>query len=112
MPETHFKVKVESDHIRKLTAAKPIPALAELIWNACDADATRIDVDIDRNEFGMNAITVRDNGHGIPCESIVGTPVPALFSPPFRACKYRKCQFRSCPAWLKTYLDKQDLAQI
>jgi hypothetical protein len=66
MPETHFKVKVESDHIRKLTAAKPIPALAELIWNACDADATRIDVEIHRNELGMNAIAVRDNGHGIP----------------------------------------------
>jgi hypothetical protein len=70
MPETHFKVKVESDHIRKLTAAKPIPALAELIWNACDADATRIDVEIDRNELGMRAITVRDNGHGIPHSDI------------------------------------------
>lgn len=70
MTETHFKVKVENDHIRKLTAAKPIPALAELIWNACDADATRIEIGIDRNEFGMNAITVRDNGHGIPRDDI------------------------------------------
>lgn len=70
MAETHFKVKVESDHIRKLTAAKPIPALAELIWNSCDADATRIDVEIDRNDFGMQAITVRDNGHGIPHKEV------------------------------------------
>jgi hypothetical protein len=66
MPETHFKVKVESDHIRKLTTAKPIPALAELIWNAGDADATRVNVEIDKNDLGMRAITVRDNGHGIP----------------------------------------------
>src|SRR5258706_6179988 len=66
MPETHFKVKVESDHIRKLTTAKPIPALGELIWNAGDADATRVNVEIDKNDLGMRAITVRDNGHGIP----------------------------------------------
>jgi hypothetical protein len=70
MPETHFKVTVESDHINKLTAAKPIPALAELIWNACDADATRVDVEIDKSEFGMNSITIRDNGHGIPHQDI------------------------------------------
>jgi hypothetical protein len=37
MQEMHFKVKVESDDIRKLTTAKPIPALAELVWNARDA---------------------------------------------------------------------------
>lgn len=60
MPETHFKVKVENDHIRKLTAAEPIPALAELVWNACDADATRIDIEIDRNELGMSAIKRRN----------------------------------------------------
>lgn len=66
MAEAHFKVEVESDHLRKLTSARPIPALAELIWNACDADATRIDVEIETNELGVKAISVRDNGHGIP----------------------------------------------
>lgn len=70
MPETHFKVKVESDHIRKLTSAKPIPALAELIWNSCDGDATRVDVEIEHNELGQHAITVRDDGDGIPRDDI------------------------------------------
>jgi hypothetical protein len=70
MPETHFKVSVESDHIKRLTTAKPIPALAELVWNACDGDATRIDVEIDRNELGMKSITVLDNGDGIPRNEI------------------------------------------
>jgi Histidine kinase-, DNA gyrase B-, and HSP90-like ATPase len=70
MPETHFKVKVESDHVRKLTTARPIPALGELIWNASDADATRVDVEIDKNDLGMQAITVRNNGHGIPHKDI------------------------------------------
>jgi anti-sigma regulatory factor (Ser/Thr protein kinase) len=41
-------------------------AVAELIWNAADADASRIDVEIESNDFGMQAITVRDHGHGIP----------------------------------------------
>jgi len=70
MSETHFKVKVESDHIRKLTAAKPIPALAELIWNSCDGDARRVDVEIERNELGQNAITVRDDGDGVPLSDL------------------------------------------
>ena len=39
--EAHSKVQVESDHIKKLTAARPIAAVSELIWNAVDADATR-----------------------------------------------------------------------
>ncbi|RWA78224.1 ATP-binding protein [Mesorhizobium sp.] len=72
MPETHYKVRVESDHIKKLASAKPIPALAELIWNAADADASRIDVEIESNDFGMQAITVRDNGHGISHDEVEG----------------------------------------
>ncbi|MGY3621008.1 ATP-binding protein [Bradyrhizobium sp. USDA 10063] len=70
MGEMHFKVQVESDHIKRLTAARPIPALAELIWNACDADATRVDVELEANELGLRAIVVRDNGHGIPHDEI------------------------------------------
>ena len=36
MAEQLVRVKVEKDHIQKLASAKPIPALAELIWNAVD----------------------------------------------------------------------------
>jgi hypothetical protein len=68
--EAHFKVQVESDHIKKLTAAKPIAAVGELIWNAVDADATRVDVQVDADEFAMRSITVRDNGHGIPHDEV------------------------------------------
>jgi Histidine kinase-, DNA gyrase B-, and HSP90-like ATPase len=68
--ETHFKVQVESDHIKKLTAARPIAAVAELIWNAVDADATRVDVEVDTDAVAMRSITVRDNGHGIPHEDV------------------------------------------
>jgi hypothetical protein len=68
--ETHIKVEVESDHINKLTAARPIPAVAELIWNAVDADAARVDVEVDSENFAAPSITVRDNGHGIPYEEV------------------------------------------
>jgi hypothetical protein len=70
MAETHFKVQVESDHIKRLTAARPVPALAELVWNSADADATRIDIEIDQNDFGMQAVTVRDDGHGLPHDEV------------------------------------------
>ena len=43
MADAHFRVQVESDHLKRLSAARPIPAVAELIWNALDADATRVD---------------------------------------------------------------------
>src|SRR5436190_10667735 len=70
MTETHYKVQVETDHIKRLTTARPIAAVAELIWNAVDADATRIDVEVEANDFGMQSITIRDNGHGIPYDEV------------------------------------------
>ncbi|WP_292693752.1 ATP-binding protein [Mesorhizobium sp.] len=66
MAEIHYQVKVEKDHIRKLAAAKPVPAIAELIWNGLDADATRVDLEFDEGEAVTEAIIVSDNGHGIP----------------------------------------------
>jgi predicted esterase YcpF (UPF0227 family) len=68
--ETHFTVQVEGDHIGRLTTARPIAAVAELIWNSVDADATRIDVEVDADDIAMKAITVRDNGHGIPHDEV------------------------------------------
>lgn len=66
MPEARFRVQVERDHLDKLATARPIQALSELVWNSLDADATRVDIEIDTDEVAMRAVTVRDNGHGIP----------------------------------------------
>ena len=65
MAEAHYRVQVERDHLKKLASAKPIQGLSELIWNALDADATRVDVEIDNDDISMRSVTVRDNGHGI-----------------------------------------------
>jgi Histidine kinase-, DNA gyrase B-, and HSP90-like ATPase len=74
MSDAHYRVRVEGDHIKKLSSAKPVQAVAELIWNAADADATRIDLEIESDDIAMRSITIRDNGHGIP-----HTDVEALF---------------------------------
>jgi DNA topoisomerase VI subunit B len=45
------------------------------VWNAVDADATKVEIEIERNELGMTAVIVRDNGHGLPLPD-----APLLFS--------------------------------
>ncbi|MFG1364126.1 ATP-binding protein [Xanthobacter versatilis] len=66
MSDAHYRVRVEGDHIKKLASAKPIQAVAELIWNAVDAEATRVDLEIDSDDLAVRSVTIRDNGHGIP----------------------------------------------
>lgn len=66
MLDAHYRVQVEKDHIRKLASATPIQAVAELIWNSLDADATRVDLEMDSDHLALRSITIRDNGHGIP----------------------------------------------
>lgn len=64
MAEKRYRVQVEPDHLSKLAGAKPAPAVAELIWNGLDADATRVDVNIEQDDVAMRAVLVSDNGHG------------------------------------------------
>lgn len=70
-----YDVEVQGDYLERLSKARPIPAIAELVWNAVDADATSVEIEIERNELGMTAVIVRDNGHGIP-----HADAPNLFS--------------------------------
>ena len=66
MAAEQYPVEVQSDFLEKITRARPIPALAELIWNAFDADATIVDVSFEYNDLGsLDAIVVKDNGAGI-----------------------------------------------
>ena len=59
-------VEVQADLIERLSRARPISALAELIWNALDADATEVVVRLSYGDLDLETITVSDNGHGIP----------------------------------------------
>lgn len=62
----HVSVAVQDDFVARQTRAKPVPALAELIWNSLDADATRVDVELVRGGLigGLSQIVVQDDGEG------------------------------------------------
>jgi hypothetical protein len=65
-------VKVQRDHIQKLAVTSPELALAELIWNALDADASNIDVIFEESALGViDSILVRDNGEGFSLKKSV-----------------------------------------
>lgn len=62
-----ISVHLERDHLERLAATKsPITAIAELIWNSLDADASLVAVNLERNECdGIVAVRISDNGHGL-----------------------------------------------
>jgi len=64
----HVSVAVQDDFVARQTRAKPLAALAELIWNGLDGDATTINVEFAHNDLvgGMSKIVVYDNGDGFP----------------------------------------------
>lgn len=64
----HISLAVQEDFLARQTKAKPIPALAELIWNALDADATKVDVEFAHDDLagGLSTIAIYDNGDGFP----------------------------------------------
>ncbi len=66
MANQQYPVEVQPDFLKKITGAKPVQALAELIWNGLDADASEVAVSFDYNELDtLSHVIVRDNGTGI-----------------------------------------------
>ncbi len=59
-----YPIEVQGDFLAKQTHANPTQAIAELIWNSLDADATNVDIKEDVHELGIARIIVIDNGHG------------------------------------------------
>jgi hypothetical protein len=68
--ERILSVQVQEDFVEKLAAAQPAQALAELIWNGLDAEATKVTVGAERGPLGLTAVRIRDNGHGILPEEV------------------------------------------
>ena len=59
-------VQAKPDHIESLAKSAPIAAVEELVWNALDADAKEVKVDLVANPLGaVEAVRVSDDGTGI-----------------------------------------------
>lgn len=64
---TDYAVEIQPDFLERQAKAQPIAAVAELIWNGLDADATAITVDLEDDKLGgIKRIIVTDNGLGMP----------------------------------------------
>jgi hypothetical protein len=61
-------LNVQEDFAEKLATGRPVQALAELIWNGLDAEATAIKVTAEEGDVRLESITVQDNGHGMSYE--------------------------------------------
>jgi hypothetical protein len=72
-----LEVEVQADYLERVAKCRPSSAIAELIWNALDADATRVSVEFVRNVLGgLETLKIIDDGHGIGGE---GEDPNALF---------------------------------
>ena len=59
-------VQAQADHIESLSKAAPLAAVEELVWNALDADAREVRIDLVTNALGaVEAVRVADDGDGI-----------------------------------------------
>ena len=66
-----IEVNVESDHIERITTAKPLAAISELIWNAYDADAHEVIIELEEGQVTKpGLIRVIDDGAGIPIDKV------------------------------------------
>ncbi len=70
-----YTLEIRDDFINKETHAQPISALAELIWNSLDADATLVEIKEDKYELDQTRIIISDNGDGFS-----HSDAPKLFS--------------------------------
>lgn len=68
---TTLNLHAKQDFLERDAAIRdPIRALAEFVWNALDADATKVEVILERNDLGgLSAIRIVDNGNGISAKS-------------------------------------------
>lgn len=66
-----IKIQAAADHLQRLIGKSPLVGLAELIWNAIDAEATTISVRIELTSAGaVDRVRVIDDGLGFTASEI------------------------------------------
>lgn len=68
MTTTHWHMDAKDDHVLRLARRhEPAGAVAEIVWNALDAEAMNVAVEVEVNDLGgVERVLVRDDGHGMP----------------------------------------------
>jgi Histidine kinase-, DNA gyrase B-, and HSP90-like ATPase len=59
-----IKVVAQRDAFLRIARARPLTAIAELIWNSLDADANNVSIYFDEKELGLRGIIIEDDGLG------------------------------------------------
>lgn len=69
-----IRVQAKADYIASLSHASPLAAIEELVWNALDADAREVKIDLIQNALGaVEAIRISDDGAGVDIDRIDNT---------------------------------------
>lgn len=69
-PMKRLSVEVQDDHLQRLVTADPLAGVAELIWNALDADAANVRVKLVTTPMdALEQLIVEDDGHGMTVQS-------------------------------------------
>lgn len=69
-----IKVQAKADYIASLSHSSPLLAIEELVWNALDADAREVKIDLIQNALGaVEAIRISDDGAGVDIDRIDNT---------------------------------------
>ena len=67
----HLHLSVEGDYVQTLTRVQPMTGLAELVWNALDAEADTVSVSVSETPLGaVDTVEIADDGHGMGAEDI------------------------------------------
>ena len=65
------RIEAAEDHLARIVGSKPINGVAELVWNALDADATTVKVALAVSELGgLTEVIVEDNGAGFSASEV------------------------------------------
>lgn len=68
----NIDVILGKDHLEDISSARPIPAIKEIIWNACDSRLLIVKVLFQKcqNTNTIEKVIIKDQGEGIPHDNV------------------------------------------
>lgn len=123
-----INVQMTEEHFERSIKGTPRDAIKELIWNACDADAKKIDISFKYDglagEENISEIFVKDDGHGIPFDKVEEffgnygrsqktysdkSPAGRVYHGKYGQGRYKSLALGNFVEWETTFLDKNKI---